>query len=315
MSEAMVPSRDPRVTLPDLLEVLLDRGVYLNLDLIITVADIPLVGVNLRATLAGLETMLEYGMMRSWDERTRAWVRNSVARDMPLADGEEIVAKMAGGHHLDDDLHTTWRPGYLYLTTHRLIAFRRDPRELLWSTRLEDVASVVLRREPTLDGDRLRVQVTTDDGASALLSCAAPDRLLDLLAARGVAGVSRDVVSPVPDDALVFEGSLWFLEHRAVDTVWRGGTGVLDRVEGLTWRGALDRRPTLRLPPAHLLGVGVDHADGPVAGGGVITVDTPDGVVRLAGDDEARWVRELDAMAARGHPCRRREVDDDAQGR
>lgn len=77
-AEGMQPTRDPRVTLPDLLEVLLNKGVYLNLDLIIAVADVPLIGVNLRATIAGLETMLEYGMMRSWDERTRAWVTQAV---------------------------------------------------------------------------------------------------------------------------------------------------------------------------------------------------------------------------------------------
>src|SRR5699024_10939650 len=39
-------TRDPRVTLPDLVEVLLNKGVYLNLDLIIAVADIPLIGIN-----------------------------------------------------------------------------------------------------------------------------------------------------------------------------------------------------------------------------------------------------------------------------
>ena len=36
----MQPTRDPRITLPGLVEVLLNKGVYLNLDLIITVADI-----------------------------------------------------------------------------------------------------------------------------------------------------------------------------------------------------------------------------------------------------------------------------------
>src|SRR5690625_6327151 len=94
----MEPTRNPDVTLADLITVLLDKGTYLNIDLIISVADIPLIGVNLRATIAGMETMLEYGMMRDWDEKTRAWVRKSIARHFPLAEGEEIVAKMAGGH-------------------------------------------------------------------------------------------------------------------------------------------------------------------------------------------------------------------------
>jgi hypothetical protein len=67
----MQPTRDPRATLPDLIEVLLNKGVHLNLDLIISVADIPLIGINLRATIAGIETMIEYGMMQQWDRDTQ----------------------------------------------------------------------------------------------------------------------------------------------------------------------------------------------------------------------------------------------------
>lgn len=296
MSEAMMPSRDPRVTLPDLIEVLLDRGVYLNLDLIITVADVPLIGVNLRATLAGLETMLEYGMMRSWDERTRAWVRDSVTRDLPLKEGEDIVAKMAGGHYRDDDLHASWRPGHLYLTTHRLIAFRRDPQEILWSAHLEDVIAVTLHREATLDGDHVRVHVNTVDGATAVLSSVAPERLRDLLAAQGVASVAREEAGPAAGDRALLEGPLWFHEQQAGGFVWRGGTGRLHPADGLTWRGVLDRRPALRLPPEQLGPVTVEDADGPVGDGGVMTVQTPDGAVRLASDDQARWIGELEAL-------------------
>lgn len=97
-SDPMEPTRNPEVTLPDLITVLLDKGTYLILDRIIAVADIPLIGINLRATIAGMETMLEYGMMREWDEKTQAWVQQSVARHFPLQEGEEVIAKMAGGH-------------------------------------------------------------------------------------------------------------------------------------------------------------------------------------------------------------------------
>ena len=77
---ALQPTRDLHATLPDLLDALLDKGVYLDLDLIVTVADIPLIGVSLRAMVGGIETMLEHGMMRAWDEQTREWVRRSLAR-------------------------------------------------------------------------------------------------------------------------------------------------------------------------------------------------------------------------------------------
>jgi hypothetical protein len=55
----------------DLLDRALDKGVILDADLIVHVAGIPLLGVSLRAALAGVETMLRYGMWVDWDEAQR----------------------------------------------------------------------------------------------------------------------------------------------------------------------------------------------------------------------------------------------------
>jgi len=68
----MEPTRDARITLVDLLDRVLDKGLIINADIIISVAGIPLIGVNLRAALAGMETMVKYGVMKEWDERIRA---------------------------------------------------------------------------------------------------------------------------------------------------------------------------------------------------------------------------------------------------
>jgi hypothetical protein len=65
----MEPTRD--ITLSDVLNRLLDKGLVINADIIITVAGIPLVSVALRAAVAGIETMLDYGMMEDWDRRIR----------------------------------------------------------------------------------------------------------------------------------------------------------------------------------------------------------------------------------------------------
>lgn len=67
----MEPTNDLRATLPDLLDALFDKGAYLDIDLVITVAEVPLIGVSLRAAVAGVETMLEYGMLQGWDEQIR----------------------------------------------------------------------------------------------------------------------------------------------------------------------------------------------------------------------------------------------------
>jgi hypothetical protein len=54
------------------LDRLLDKGVIIQADVIISVAGIPLIGINLRAALAGMETMLQYGLMQEWDEEVRS---------------------------------------------------------------------------------------------------------------------------------------------------------------------------------------------------------------------------------------------------
>ncbi len=52
-----------KIGIAELIDRALNKGVILNADLIITVADVPLLAANLRLALASVETMLKYGMM------------------------------------------------------------------------------------------------------------------------------------------------------------------------------------------------------------------------------------------------------------
>lgn len=61
----MKPSRDDDAVV-DLLDVVLRDGIVVEADVIITVADVALVGITLRAALAGMTTMARYGLL---DER------------------------------------------------------------------------------------------------------------------------------------------------------------------------------------------------------------------------------------------------------
>lgn len=62
----MEPTRKGRATMVDLLDRVLDKGLVINADVIISLAGVPLVAVNLRAAVASVETMLDYGLMRDF---------------------------------------------------------------------------------------------------------------------------------------------------------------------------------------------------------------------------------------------------------
>jgi hypothetical protein len=89
----MEPNVDTQHTLADLLDRLLDKGLVIQADVIISVAGIPLIGINLRAALAGMETMLQYGVMQEWDEQVRSLEterrpsRDDLALAEPVAQG------------------------------------------------------------------------------------------------------------------------------------------------------------------------------------------------------------------------------------
>lgn len=59
----MEPTRHGRATLVDLLDRVLEKGLVLNADILISLAGIPLIAVNLKAAIASVETMLKYGYM------------------------------------------------------------------------------------------------------------------------------------------------------------------------------------------------------------------------------------------------------------
>lgn len=67
----MKPTRPREDAAVDLLDVLLRDGVVLEADVVVTVADVPLVGIKLRAAIAGMTTMTDHGMLTDLDGRSR----------------------------------------------------------------------------------------------------------------------------------------------------------------------------------------------------------------------------------------------------
>ncbi|MBI4296140.1 MAG: gas vesicle protein [Chloroflexi bacterium] len=89
----MNPTRDGQATLVDLLDRVLDRGLMLDADIIIHLAGIPLLGVKLRAAVAGMETMLKYGIWEDWDEAQRTMATKECQRKkLTMAPRDEIAS-------------------------------------------------------------------------------------------------------------------------------------------------------------------------------------------------------------------------------
>jgi hypothetical protein len=81
----MKPTRDTNDAVVDLVDVILRDGAVVEADVIITVADIPLIGLKLRAALAGMTTMTEYGLFEEWDAVQR---RRSMSDERERSDAD-----------------------------------------------------------------------------------------------------------------------------------------------------------------------------------------------------------------------------------
>ena len=62
----LLKMKQHNIGIVELIDRTLNKGVILNADLIVTVADVPLLAANLRLALASVETMLKYGVMNDW---------------------------------------------------------------------------------------------------------------------------------------------------------------------------------------------------------------------------------------------------------
>jgi hypothetical protein len=83
------PDRPDDDAVVDLVDALLERGVILDADVVITVADVPLVGLKLRAAVAGMTTMTDYGLFEAWDRQIREASDRTSRGDESSLDGAE----------------------------------------------------------------------------------------------------------------------------------------------------------------------------------------------------------------------------------
>jgi len=132
----MKPERDS--SLVDIVDRLLNKGLVLNADLIILVAGIPMIGLSLRAVLASMETMLEYGIMEDWDRATREWYA-SLGSTVPLLESEKIIFKSFGYIWQSKGIISNWVPGVWHVTNKRMFLWRKDFTEMLFASYLTEI--------------------------------------------------------------------------------------------------------------------------------------------------------------------------------
>lgn len=86
----MQPTKSDENAVVELVDVLLREGVILRADVVVTVADVPMVGINLQAAIAGMATMTDYGLLEEFDETVRD-------RSGRLKDFSSDVSRTSGG--------------------------------------------------------------------------------------------------------------------------------------------------------------------------------------------------------------------------
>ena len=161
----MEPSRDG--ALVDLVDRILAKGVILHADLVISVSGVPLIGVNLKAAIAGMTTMVDYGMMEAWDEKIRKSVLADSWEEAPLSENEKIIFKTFGSHYYhDSSVAGIWRSGYLYVTNKRLFLFRKKPATILFETTLDKIRSLSLDKKEYLKEKAETLLLSLENGQS-----------------------------------------------------------------------------------------------------------------------------------------------------
>ena len=191
----MVPERDS--SLVEILDRLLNKGAVLNADLIITVAGIPLIGLNLRAALASMETMLEYGVMEDWDRNSREQYARQEMK-LKLSPGEEILFKAFGYLWQDEGVISNWVPGIWNITSRRIFLWLRSPGKILFEASLENLR---VTRLQALTVEKWALELNFFEGSaqgSARISLSDMDEFEEALLKAGivVAGVRIDPIKP-----------------------------------------------------------------------------------------------------------------------
>jgi hypothetical protein len=157
----MEADRESKATLVDLLDRILDKGVIVNADAIVSLAGIPLIGIQLNALVASVDTMLSYGMWQEWDAALRAsatmeYNRKKDLKVFSLGDDETRISEFPGSYWCTDGISGTWKAGRILLTNKRMIIYRTSPPEILIDIGHNEIVAASVDEEKKCENENVR---------------------------------------------------------------------------------------------------------------------------------------------------------------
>ena len=252
----MEPSRQ-EYDINDFLDALLDKGLVLNADLIISVAGVPLLGVDLRAAIAGMETMLEYGMMEAWDKSTREWYAKEFAAKVkaPLVEGEEVILRTFGSIWRSQGIISAWQLGFWYLTNNRLFLWRKEPAEMLFEVHLGKIEKLMLRKEVRFKEEREELYLQFDYGEIARIHTSDIkefEKAIKLAVGRDIENellISSRHTHQNEGEEIVQEKRAWYLftAQGLLSETWKPGRLCLTK-KRLFWVYQMDNQKMFEIP-------------------------------------------------------------------
>jgi len=257
----MEPTRDAQVTLVDLLDRVLDKGLVINADIIISVAGIPLVGVNLRAALAGMETMVKYGLMKDWDKKIRVDEGNNrLKKEVSLIQGEELELKMSGSFFHAEGIYVSWRPGQIHLTNKRLFLWHREFNEMIFQIPLEEIRGLSIQEDI--------LYLTLKEGTKARLRAVEIDALSESIKETMKShGLTVDVNAVLPEyeeevldflkegETVTHRGKAWHVVSS--DGIWKPGRLYITN-RRLCWWYDFEKKLVFEIPAEKIVGSAIE---------------------------------------------------------
>ncbi len=233
-----------KFTLGDLLDRLLDKGMWLGADVIIGVAGIPLVGLNLRLLAAGMSTMLQYGLMTDWDAAIRAWERDDRRSKKQAVDLNEPVRWSGiGTIQIGDIGEGCVRTGKIVLTDTRMMLVDERSEQAL-ECPYQGIEAVRFTSAPVSGApETARLQIDRSGMDSWWVYVATPASLAGYL----------DQATGIPvirEDGVRFSDTWFrvqFQQMTANRGVWKDGR-IRIRGHVLEWLPAAATRAAVRLP-------------------------------------------------------------------